>query len=48
MAKKPYNFRLDEEKVVKPLKFIAEKQHRDLTNLIEFILIEYIKKSKDK
>ena len=44
MAKKVYPIRLDEEKVIKPLQTIAEKENRTVANLIETALIELIKK----
>lgn len=46
MAKKVYPIRLDEEKVIKPLKKIAEKENRTVANLIETALIDLIKKKK--
>lgn len=44
MAKKVYPIRLDEEKVIKPLKAIAEVENRTVANLIETALLELIKK----
>jgi predicted transcriptional regulator len=44
MAKKPYTIRLDEEKVIKPLQDIADRENRTVTNLIETALIELVKK----
>lgn len=46
MAKKVYPIRLDEEKVIKPLQKIAEKENRTVANLIETALIDLIKKRK--
>jgi hypothetical protein len=46
MAKKVYPIRLDEEKVIKPLKEIAEKENRTVANIIETALLEVIKKKK--
>lgn len=44
MAKKPYTIRLDEEKVIKPLKAQAKKENRTAANLIETAIIDYLKK----
>lgn len=44
MAKKPYTIRLDEEKVIKPLQLLAEKENRTVANLIETAIIDYMKK----
>jgi predicted transcriptional regulator len=46
MAKKVYSVRLDEEKVIKPLEKIAERENRTVANLIETALMELIKKKK--
>lgn len=46
MAKKIYSIRLDEEKVIKPLLRIADKENRTVANLIETALLELIKKKK--
>lgn len=44
MAKKPYPIRLDEDKVIKPLQKIAENENRTVANLIDTVLIDFIKK----
>lgn len=45
MPKKLYSFRFDEAELIEPLKAIAKEEHRDLTNLIEVILMEYVEQS---
>lgn len=44
MAKKPYPIRLDEDKVIKPLQKIAANENRTVANLIDTVLIDFIKK----
>ena len=46
MAKKVYPIRLDEEKVIKPMQVIADKENRTVANLIERSLFEMIAKKK--
>lgn len=46
MPKKVYPVRLDEEKVIKPLKKIAIKENRTVANVIETALLEVIRKKK--
>lgn len=48
MAKKPYTIRLDEEKVIKPLQVLAEKENRTVANLIETAILTYLKSVKKK
>lgn len=47
-VKKPYTVRLDEEKVIKPLKKLAEKENRTVANIIETAIIEYLLPKKQK
>lgn len=46
MPKKVYAVRLDEEKVIKPLQAIADRENRTVANLIETALLELIKKKR--
>ena len=48
MTKKPYTFRLDEQFIEEELRPIAVKENRPLTNLIETILLTFVKKRKSK
>lgn len=48
MPKIPFPIRLDEEKVVKPLKKIAEEQNRTVANLIDTALMDFVKKFEKK
>lgn len=46
MTKKLYSIRLDEKKIIEPLRVIADKENRSVSNIIETVLLEYIKKNK--
>jgi hypothetical protein len=47
MAKKQYNFRLD-EKLMEQVQKLADKDHRTLTNYIEMMLIKHVEENTKK
>lgn len=47
MAKKQFNFRLD-EKLMEQVQKLADKDHRTLTNYLEMLLIKHVDETTKK